>query len=192
MVLEVFISHSEQDKDLISLVARSIERLDLDVYVEMFEEYYGEDVVELVQEAIEFCECFLVILTEKSVKSQWVNQEIGYACALEKTIIPVRIGNVKVSGMIASLKGIKSKIEDLDDMIGKIKNFLIGRFDVDSFLVECDHCGEEGEWDLPDEEAHFLMRRKGLPTVHECANCEHENLINPVTLLPFDVEAFED
>lgn len=183
MVLDVFVSHSERDEDLVSLVKYSIEVLDLDAYVEMYEEYYGEDAIELIQEAIEGCEYFFAILTEESVKSPWVNQEIGYACALEKNIVPVRVGNVKVPGMIYGLKAIKSKPDDVEDLIDKIQRHLIELFDLREFLVQCEECGEEYLYDLPDDEDLFLMNRKGEPMVRVCGGCDHENEIDPNTLL---------
>lgn len=186
---DVFLSHSEQDADLIALVQFSIERLGLDVHVEEERGNYGEEVVGLVQEAIEDCECFLVILTEESITSPWVNQEIGYACALEKTMLPVWVGNVRVhmSGMIAGKKGVKSKSEDGDfpEMMDRIQRFLIDFFDIDSFIVQCEECGNVEEWDLPDDDDMFRFTQKDEPMVCECDGCGHDNNVDPLTLFVF-------
>lgn len=184
---DVFLSHSELDADLIGLVKESIERLDLDVHVEEERDNYGDEVVGSVQDAIEDCGCFVVILTEKSIKSPWVNQEIGYACALEKVMLPVWVGDVKVhmSGMIAGIKGVRAKSEDEDFpvMMDRIHRFLIDHFEINSFFAHCEECGGEDEWALPDEDDMFRYTQKDEPMRDDCNRCGHENNVDPLTLL---------
>ncbi len=184
---DVFLSHSELDADLIKLVMVSIERLDLDVVVEEERDNYGDEVVESVQDALKDCDCFVVILTERSIKSPWVNQEIGYACALGKVILPVWVGEVEIhrSGMIAGKKGVRAKSEDEDfnDMMGRILGFLIEHFDIKSFLAFCEECGKEDEWHLPDDDDLFRYSKDGEPMSDSCSKCGHENHVHPLSLL---------
>ncbi|MCJ2563339.1 MAG: toll/interleukin-1 receptor domain-containing protein, partial [Candidatus Thermoplasmatota archaeon] len=138
-----------------------------------------------VQGAIEDCDCFVVILTEESIKSPWVNQEIGYACAVEKIMLPVWVGNVRVhmSGMIAGIKGVKSQRKDFPKIADSILRFLIHHFSIDSFFVLCEECGDEVEWDLPHDDDMFRFTQKGEPMICKCDKCEHENEVSPLTLL---------
>lgn len=170
---------------MISLVQNSIERLRLDVHVEEERGNYGDEVVGSVQGAIEDCDCFVVILTKESIKSPWVNQEIGYACAVEKTMLPVWVGDVKVhvSGMIAGIKGVKSQRKGFPNMMDSILAFLIHHFNINSFFVLCEECGGEEEWDLPRADEKFRFTQKRERMICPCDTCGHENEFGPLTLL---------
>ncbi|MCK5559623.1 MAG: toll/interleukin-1 receptor domain-containing protein [Thermoplasmata archaeon] len=182
---EIFLSHSEQDEVLINMIAKSLEAIDLDVYVEEHETNYGSDVVESVCNAIDESECLLVVLTDQSIKSQWVNQEIGYAFANEIKIIPVRVGDIKVTGMITNIKGIRSKGGN-EELIANILRFFIEDIEAETFNFTCEKCGEEDEWDIPTQEYIYEWEKKKEATSIICENCEHINLINPKTLLLVD------
>lgn len=63
---------------------------------------------EKVASGIKECDIFIPILTRKSIHSQWINQEIGYAKAIEKKIIPIVEDKI-----IDSLQGFIHKQVDL-------------------------------------------------------------------------------
>ncbi|NEN22301.1 toll/interleukin-1 receptor domain-containing protein [Cryomorpha ignava] len=63
---------------------------------------------EKVTNGITSAEVVIPILTKKSIKTQWINQEIGYAKAKDKEIIPI-----VESGLIDKLKGFIHKQIDL-------------------------------------------------------------------------------
>ena len=180
---DIFISHSELDSELIESISSALKRIGLTAYVEENVMNYGEKIVESVCEAIDESDSFLVVLTDVSVRSQWVNQEIGYAFAKDQEIIPVRVGKIAVSGMISGIKGIKSKSASRDEILRKIIEFIINEQDIDTFDLECERCGEESRWELPTQEDKFDWDRKQEPFIRECGECEHENKINPHTLL---------
>jgi hypothetical protein len=178
---DIFLSHSEQDRELIDFIKNSLDAIDLDVYVEELETNYGTDVVESVCKAIENSDYFMAVLTNKSIKSQWVNQEIGYAFANNIDILPIRIGKVKVTGMISNLKGIKSESNN-KKITSKIVWHFINENNIKYFTVVCEKCGKEEEWEIPTQEDFYNWKKKE-PMICEC-NCEHINKINPDILLP--------
>jgi len=61
-----------------------------------------------VAKGINECEILIPILTQSSISSQWVNQEIGFASALERRIIPI-----VETAIINGLKGFIHKQVDL-------------------------------------------------------------------------------
>jgi len=178
---DIFLSHSEQDEDLIARIHNSLLKLGLEVYVEEYESTYGEDLVDCVCDAIEKSNYFLVVLTDKSIKSQWVNQEIGYAFALEKDIIPVRVGEIQHTGMISNIKSVKAKANDYESIITEILYHFADLEDITEFSYECDKCDEDDMWSLPDESDLKQWVKRKEPFKLECT-CGYANKLNPRTL----------
>ncbi len=50
------------------------------------------DFKKTIHNKIDNCELFVILLTKNSISSGWVNYEIGYAAANNKTMIPITIG----------------------------------------------------------------------------------------------------
>ena len=87
---KVFISHAtDEDGELVRWIAGALDRLHVRAFV--YESYQrgGQNRFEVIKANISACPYFLVILTQAGIASQWVNQEIGYAVGVGKTIIPV-------------------------------------------------------------------------------------------------------
>ena len=75
--------------------------------------------------AIDDSELFLVLLTKNSLKSQWVNQEIGYALGKGIPIIPLKKGNPKIKGLIETRKYVKiqnNPVDTVKEVFEKLKN----------------------------------------------------------------------
>jgi len=86
---KVFLSHSTEDTDLTWRIAETLDRLHIRTFVYEFYLAGGENRFEKIKEMIVGTKYFLVLLTENGLKSQWVNQEIGYAVGMRKTLIPI-------------------------------------------------------------------------------------------------------
>lgn len=101
--MKVFISYSRKDEALAHLLAyilkekgQGIECL-IDRYLPKARSFTKE-----LKTMIDDCDIVLVLLTRASLSSIWVNQEIGYATARGKTILPVTMEqNLQPDGMIA-------------------------------------------------------------------------------------------
>jgi len=110
----IFIAHASEDEPL----ARTIyENLD---YIVEFHPYlaqdfanYGEDFKERIQNVISQSRFFIVIFSTTAIPNQWVNQELGYACAEKKRRRTFRI--IPLSQSHLSLKGFITR--DSDDII---------------------------------------------------------------------------
>ena len=87
---KVFISHATaEDGELANWIADALDRLYIRAFV--YERYQrgGQNRFEVIKSTIQACPYFLVMLTKDGIASQWVNQEIGYAVAVGKEIIPI-------------------------------------------------------------------------------------------------------
>ncbi len=116
--LKVFISHATvEDGGLANWIADALDRLHIRAFV--YERYQrgGQNRFEVIKSRIQECPYFLVILTKEGIVSQWVNQEIGYAVAVGKELIPI----VEVDNSTGRL--IKSKgFVELHDPIEYYRN----------------------------------------------------------------------
>ncbi len=89
---KIFISFSEKDRTKVSILEDRLKRSNYLKYVIVADKYYSSILIsEKISDALESCHYFLPIITENSINTQWVNQEIGYAkCLKEKlSIFPI-------------------------------------------------------------------------------------------------------
>ena len=85
----VFLSHATRDRALAERVAAILDSIDLPAFVYESYRVAGQNRFEVIKSRISECPYFLVLLTKSARGSQWVNQEIGFAAAKEKMIIPI-------------------------------------------------------------------------------------------------------
>ena len=89
---QVFLSHAEEDRRLVTRVWRVLRRLKVRSY--MHERYpnYGRDIPTAIRDVLESESCVMCIafLTRNGINSQWVQQELGIAYAFGRIIIPVK------------------------------------------------------------------------------------------------------
>jgi TIR domain-containing protein len=85
---QVFISYSHEDVGIVTEIERALQ----DIYVVPFKDdrsiVWGRNITESVQSALEECYAVIIVLSEASLKSQWVLYECGYAKGRGKLILP--------------------------------------------------------------------------------------------------------
>jgi hypothetical protein len=90
MKAKIFLSYSELDKNKLKALRNAIKkREELDPIVVAERRKVGQSLAEKVKECMLEADCLMPILTRHSISNQWVNQEIGFAEALNRTIIPL-------------------------------------------------------------------------------------------------------
>ena len=156
---KVFISHATaEDGNLVNWMADALDRLHIRAYV--YERYLmgGRNRFELIKSMILACPYFLVVLTKDGIRSQWVNQEIGYAVGMGKNLIPIievdnftgrRLDSKGFIELHDSINYYRNKdIELMADVIYTLKNYLSfeGKWR-DSIFLSC-KCGNEFEGQL--------------------------------------------
>lgn len=98
----VFISYSHKDSEFTHKLAAEIERYDIPVWIDDRIDY-GTRWPHVIQEKIDTCKAFLLIMSDHSRQSEWVNNELVYAQSKGKKIYPLLLkGDVWLS--VASIQ----------------------------------------------------------------------------------------
>ena len=104
MAYKVFISHSTADQGLVISLANLLSRFGGEVFVAEWYLEPGERLDEKVFKQIDTSDCVVVLLTRNGIRSNWVQQEIGYSIK-HKPVIPIVEKGI-ASQDLAALQGI--------------------------------------------------------------------------------------
>ncbi len=106
MAYKVFLSHSSVDTGWVRWIATNAEQVGLEVYLYEHDAQPGRLVADKIEAAIQSCDALVVLLTGNSGSSPYVQQEIGYAKALKKVVVPLVQPGVS-QGKLAMLQGVE-------------------------------------------------------------------------------------
>jgi hypothetical protein len=104
MSYNIFLSHSTSDREWASWIKGQATPLGIEVYLFEHDPRPGTYIADKVQQAIRMCDAVIVLLTPHSQASPYVQQEIGFAQAAQKTVIPLVWPNVRPKSL-AMLEG---------------------------------------------------------------------------------------
>ena len=93
--MNVFISHSDKDKDLVRRVADVLRETGMEVWDDR-EILPGDNWAEKIAKALEESQAMVVLLTPEALDSKWMSWDIEYAlgrASYNKRLIPVIIGD---------------------------------------------------------------------------------------------------
>jgi TIR domain len=88
---EVFISYAGSDRDQARRLLSELQNLKVHGWMDQTDLTGGGAVASSIRDALRHANAVVVLLSPTSLKSQWVNFELGAAEALGKIIIPVLI-----------------------------------------------------------------------------------------------------
>ncbi len=115
-MLKVFVSFSDADRTLVDGMSRAAQRLGgIELYRFDHDPRPGAELSEKVKDAIRNADLFLVLLTHRSRRSTWVQQEIGIAAGAGKAIVPVVQSGVEVKGVLEGREYIQMDATDPTD-----------------------------------------------------------------------------
>lgn len=89
MRYKVFFSHSVRDNDWVQWITRNVTGPDMKVWLSEYDVQPGQYITSKVERNISDCDCFVVLLTVNSQQSAFVQNEIGFAQAHKKPIVPL-------------------------------------------------------------------------------------------------------
>jgi hypothetical protein len=89
MAYKVFISHSCRDQGLVISLANILRKFGVEVYVAEWYLAPGERIEKKIIDMIEQSDCAIVLLTRDGIRSNWVQQEVGYVLRAGKQLIPI-------------------------------------------------------------------------------------------------------
>ena len=101
MTGHVFVSHGSEDSPQANELAALIEAKGVRAWIAPRDVRPGQDYSEQLQEAIEQCVAFVVLVTEKANKSPYVRAETEMAFSTNKPIFPVRMSDIKPAAGLA-------------------------------------------------------------------------------------------
>ena len=84
----VFISYSHRDGDFTHRLAEEMERHNVPVWIDDRIDY-GTRWPQVIQEKIDSCKAFILIMSDNARASDWVNNELTYAMSKGKKIFPL-------------------------------------------------------------------------------------------------------
>ena len=84
----VFISYSHRDRDFTHKLAEEIERRNIPVWIDDRIDY-GTRWPHVIQEKIDSCKAFVLVMSDNARASDWVNNELTYAHSRGKKIFPL-------------------------------------------------------------------------------------------------------
>jgi len=89
MSYNIFFSHSGADKDWARWIAEAAKGVDIGVYLFEHDPQPGTQIAQKIKNAIQSSDALVVFLTAHGQSSAYVQQEIGFAEAHVKLIIPI-------------------------------------------------------------------------------------------------------
>lgn len=114
---KVFVSHASADKERFVLpFAEKLRAAGINAWVDQWEMLPGDSVIEKIwEEGLKACDAFVVVLSEESLSSRWVQEELnsGFVKRIQDRtrLIPVRLDNAKVPEVLRAIVWI-----DIDDL----------------------------------------------------------------------------
>ena len=103
-----FLSHSSADKDLAERMARYLSDSHVKVWLDKWSLMPGDSIRQKIDEGIDDCTHFLVLLTPSSVKSSWVHAEMdaGFVNMLDQKsrFVPIHC-DIEIADVPATLRG---------------------------------------------------------------------------------------
>lgn len=119
-----FISHAEQDLEALAALENALRRKAINFYVAEEDRKPGVVLSEKILEAIHKSDVLIALMTEAGSSSPSVNQEIGYARKLHRTVIPLVQKEVNVGVLLDDLEQIRFDDRSLSDACEKVADYI--------------------------------------------------------------------
>ena len=134
--LRLFLSHCDQYKAHAHALAESLEPYGVSVFV-------AHDAIKPMKEwqkeilnGLMTMEVMLVLLTDDFHKSNWTNQEIGFALGKGTPIVCVKVGAVDPQGFIGARQALTASLEEISDVAPQVHRALINEIGQEGRLKE--------------------------------------------------------
>lgn len=118
----VFISYSNKDRHLASVIAKTLEYEDFRVWWDRPEIEPGENFINEIEKGLDSSFAVVVVWTEDAKNSPWVGKEIGYAADIDIPVVPLRFEDVR-SPLVGATHYIDC-MEGFHHGIGKLIRYL--------------------------------------------------------------------
>jgi len=184
----VFLSYNELDLALVESIKSALERIGISVY--SFKHYpeAGEYIPESIKKNIRDSDYFVVLLTQAGIESQWVNQEIGMAFALNMLIIPIIQTGFESKGFVELRQHINydayNPEQGISDLIYRLRYLC----NATSIQLKCtnEKCRNKLVVGIPSETEIGEAIKKGEVFYETCPQCKNKVNYSPKTFEQVD------
>ena len=130
--LRVFISHSAKNYNIAKKIKDCLIDFGMSCFVAHKDIEPKKKWKEEIKKALNSMEVMLLLVTEDSCKSPWVNQEIGFALSENISIIPIKLEQYDPKGFVSDIQAMSANKEDIiqgqhdiiEELFGYIRNDL--------------------------------------------------------------------
>ena len=129
--LNAFISHSSEDRVCVERLARGLAANGVEPWYAGWEIRPGDSIVQKINEGLGTCDVFVIVVSENSVRSRWVQEELSSAVVRrierQARIIPVRLDDSPVPPLVNHLHWVK--MHPLEEQLPNLLKAIFGLSD---------------------------------------------------------------
>jgi len=179
----VFLSYNESELPLVERIMSILNRIGITAYSFKHFPEYGEYIPEIVKKNIADSEYFVVFLTQAGIGSQWVNQEIGMAFALNMLIIPIIQKGCESKGFVELRQRIDCDLYSPEATIGDLLYRLRHLCGVTSIQLRCtnNNCKNRFVFGIPSQIEINEAISKNEFFLATCPYCKSQIRFSPIT-----------
>jgi hypothetical protein len=167
--MKVFISHSSEDKRFTRTLKLDLNENGINTWLDEDELFLGDSLLEKLETSINDSSHFLIVLSESSINSSWVQKELNkvLTTTLAKKIIPIKYKNCKVPESLKHLLlGDVSEITRITD--GDRLKFNDDKYY--TFIDQLVRSLKSKERELTKHDKNTLVKMDEIPTDPAVAN----------------------
>jgi hypothetical protein len=102
-VPSVFVSYHYANKEIAKRIAKELEGISNHVWIDDSEIMVGDSIKEKIEAGLKNSDYFLILLSDESSKSPWVNAEVTKALSMGKLILPVKIDDSEAPELLKNI-----------------------------------------------------------------------------------------
>ncbi|MEW6528231.1 MAG: toll/interleukin-1 receptor domain-containing protein [Spirochaetota bacterium] len=145
--MSVFISYSHEDSKIVEKIAKYLVKENLHVWIDKWQLNFGDSLIQKVQDAISEASVLLIMLSKKSVESEWCKKELtaGLLRELEEkrvVTIPVLLEDCQIPLFLRDKyyadfrSDFQKAIRQLQDNLLRNTDINLNRVKVDKYLTD--------------------------------------------------------
>ena len=129
----VFISYSTKNQEYAEAALRLVKEDGISAWMAPYDIPAGSKYAHVINDAIKKCSCVLLLLSEQSQESEWVEKEIERAINYRKTIISMHIDESQLNDgfsfylgnqQIVPIKSINKNDANIQKVLSAVKSFV--------------------------------------------------------------------
>ncbi len=128
IMFDVFISYANSDRDVAERLVSALRASNVSGWLDKADIAAGDSIPSAVRAALKGSKAVLVLLSPRSLQSEWVQFEIGAAEALGKKIVPVIVSGEHLEKQFPAILGnrqwIDARHQSHEDVVRDIERSL--------------------------------------------------------------------